>query len=307
MAILLGVLATFFFSMTFVLNQVMATGGGDWLWTASLRFFLMIPFFLLIVSINKQSSLSKTIKALKDNKMGWGIWSQVAFTFFYVPLCFASTLAPGWLVASTWQITIIAGSLIAPLIETNTNLKKNSHITLKEIIFFFIILLGIVLIETQHITATNQSSLILALLAVLVAAFSYPLGNRKIMMLNHDQYQLNTDERILAMLLASIPSWILCAILAFFRSGLPTQSQIFSSFLVAIFSGVIATYLFFKATQLSYHNLRQLATIEATQSLEVVFSLLLGILFLKDQLPSLITLIGLFLVILGMTLKVLRS
>lgn len=35
MAFLLGVLASFFFSVTFVLNQSMASSGGDWLWTAS--------------------------------------------------------------------------------------------------------------------------------------------------------------------------------------------------------------------------------------------------------------------------------
>ena len=47
---------------------------------------------------------------------------------------------------------------------------------------------------------------------------------------------------------------------------------------VALFSGVIATILFFKATDLVKENLRQLAVIEATQSGEVLFTLLGGIL-----------------------------
>ena len=35
--------------------------------------------------------------------------------FFMHPYVLSAAFAPGWLTASTWQITIISGSLLAPL------------------------------------------------------------------------------------------------------------------------------------------------------------------------------------------------
>ncbi|EOH8748511.1 multidrug resistance efflux transporter family protein [Enterococcus faecalis] len=61
----------------------------------------------------------------KKNSKSWFLWSQVGFGLFYIPLCFASTIAPGWLIASTWQVTIIMGSVLAPFIEPNLSIEKN--------------------------------------------------------------------------------------------------------------------------------------------------------------------------------------
>ena len=51
-------------------------------------------------------------------------------------------------------------------------------------------------------------------------------------------------------------------------------------------------------------NIRKLATIEALQSLEVVFSVVLGMIVLHDTFPKLLTMVGLGLVVLGVCLKV---
>lgn len=72
------------------------------------------------------------------------------------------------------------------------------------------------------------------------------------------------------------------------------------SFIVALFSGVVATLLFFEATNLTKHNAKQLAVIEATQSGEVLFTLLGGILFLGDQMPSVPGFVGILLIVAGM-------
>ena len=69
---------------------------------------------------------------------------------------------------------------------------------------------------------------------------------------------------------------------------------------VALFSGVAATLLFFWATDQVRRNPRQLALIEATQSGEVVFSLLGGVLLLGDPLPGALGLVGLCLIVGGM-------
>ena len=307
MSFLLGVLASFFFSVTFVLNQSMASSGGDWLWTASLRFLFMMPFFLIIVIVKRNSQLRFVFHTIKENWKSWFLWSQVAFGLFYIPLCFASSLAPGWLIASTWQITIIAGSVLAPFLESNLSKRKQSRISKQDGFIFSVILLGIVIIELQHMALANVTPLLVAFIAVLIAAVAYPLGNRKIMIVSHHTANLNTDERILAMLICSLPTWLICSSIGFFRSGMPETAQVASSLLVAFFSGVIATYLFFLSTQMVHTNIRKLATIEALQSLEVVFSVVLGMIVLHDTFPKLLTMVGLGLVVLGVCLKVMRS
>ena len=270
----------------------MASSGGDRLWTASLRFLFMMPFFLIIVIVKRNSQLRLVFHTIKENWKSWFLWSQVAFGLFYIPLCFASSLAPGWLIASTWQITIIAGSVLAPFLESNLSKRKQSRISKQDGFIFSVILLGIVIIELQHMALANVTPLLVAFIAVLIAAVAYPLGNRKIMIVSHHTANLNTDERILAMLICSLPTWLICSSIGFFRSGMPETAQVASSLLVAFFSGVIATYLFFLSTQMVHTNIRKLATIEALQSLEVVFSVVLGMIVLQDTFPKLLTMVG---------------
>ena len=73
--------------------------------------------------------------------------------------------------------------------------------------------------------------------------------------------------------------------------------------MVALFSGVIATILFFRATDLVRGDPRQLALIEATQCGEVIFTLLGGILVLGDSVPGPAGMAGLALILAGMALN----
>ena len=68
--------------------------------------------------------------------------------------------------------------------------------------------------------------------------------------------------------------WLLCSVYALVTHGLPSSGQVIQSVSVALFSGVIATLLFFEATNLVRHNPKQLAVVEATQAGEVLFTLL---------------------------------
>ncbi len=64
--------------------------------------------------------------------------------------------------------------------------------------------------------------------------------------------------------------------------GLPSFTQVEQTFLVAIFSGVIATILFIAATDRAKGNVHRLATVEETQSGEVIFTALGGWLVLGE-------------------------
>src|SRR5690625_696284 len=91
----------------------MELSGGSWLWSSSLRFFFMLPFLFIIVYYRKGFMPMK--KEIKQQPVPFFLWSVVAFVLFYAPLTYAAAFSPGWLVAGTWQLTILAGVLLTPL------------------------------------------------------------------------------------------------------------------------------------------------------------------------------------------------
>ncbi|MDP4084163.1 MAG: multidrug resistance efflux transporter family protein [Bacillota bacterium] len=301
--IILGVLAAFFFAFTFILNRMMDLAGGSWIWSASLRYFFMLPFLLIIVIVKK--NLKPLLIEMKRKPLHWLLWSSVGFGLFYAPLCFSSAFAPGWLIAATWQITIVSGSLLAPIFsETIAGdkgpIKIRGKIPFKGLGFSLIILLGIVLIQIEQTASLKPIGLFFGVVPIIVASFAYPLGNRK--MMDVCGGRLDTYQRVLGMTIASMPFWIVLSIVGLVTDGTPSKEQLFQSCLVAIFSGGIATILFFQATDLVRGNMSKLGAVEATQSMEVFFTLLGELLFLDSSFPPVLSWIGLLLVMGGMIL-----
>lgn len=299
-AVLLGICSALFFAFTFVLNRSMELGGGNWLWSASLRFFFMLPFLFIIVGYKKE--LKNLFCMMKENPKEWLIWSFVGFGLFYAPLCFASAYSPGWLIAGSWQMTIIAGTLLAPLFILNQNgpIQKRAGIPLRELGFSLIILVGVFIMQADAMSGLPMKDFLLGFLPILIAAFAYPLGNRKMMELTNGR--LTAFQRVLGMTIASLPLWIILAGAALVTDGMPSGMQTLQSLVVALASGIIATVLFFKATDLVRHDMKKLAAVEATQSMELIFALAGEILFLSAAFPSAISLAGIVIVMAGMAL-----
>ncbi|MCI0183124.1 MAG: multidrug resistance efflux transporter family protein [Acidibacillus sp.] len=286
----LGILSSLFFAVTFILNRLMAVTGDSFIWSASLRYVFMIPLLWPLVYF--RGGIVTMWNEMMKNPWSWMVWSTVGFGLFYIPLCFASSYSPAWLVAGTWQFTIIAGSLLAPIFR-----KK---LPLRGLFFSFIIVVGIMLMEWDQVTRVTLEDTLCGVLPLLLASFAYPLGNRKMMELCAGR--LNAYQRVLGMTLASLPLWMIMSIIGFFTVGAPSKTQILQTFLVAICSGVVATVLFFSATDRTKGDVHRLATVEATQSGEVVFTLLLGWLILREQVPSGLAITGIIVVIVGMVL-----
>lgn len=289
-AIILGVVSSLFFASTFVLNRAMELSGGSWLYSASLRYLFMIPFLLFIVGL--RGKLRPLWTEMRANPWQWILWSFVGFGLFYAPLCFAAIYSPGWLIAGTWQITIIAGSLLVPLF--------GQKIPYKGLLFSLLILTGVALMQLHEAGAVGAEEVLFGVVPIVIAAFAYPLGNRKMMALT--QGRIDAYQRVLGMTLASLPFWLLLGILAMVTEGPPSGSQTLQSLLVALASGIVATVLFFQATDLAKGNAQQLAVVEATQAGEVVFAVVLEVIFLHVPLPGLWSSAGMLLVIAGMVL-----
>lgn len=297
--IALGILASLFFAVTFILNHAMEMQGGSWLWSASLRYFFMLPFLLVIVFYRK--GFTQLSSEMKKQPAAWLLWSFVGFVLFYAPLTFAAAFGPGWLVSGTWQFTIVAGVLLAPLFVSVIGGKTvRQKIPLVSLLISCVILAGILLIQVPQAQSVPIKSLLLGILPVVVAAFAYPLGNRKMMDICNGR--IDTFQRVLGMTIASMPIWIIMAIYAVATVGLPAMSQVVQSLLVGISSGVIATTLFFIATDRVRDHQGKLAAVEATQSTEILFVIIGEVLLLGISFPDPIALAGLGVIIVGMLL-----
>ena len=289
--LLLGFLASFFFAFTFLLNRSMHLSGGSWVWSASLRYLFTFPIFALLVW--RTSGFSRVHAAIRRAPLRWLLWSTVGFGLFYAPITFAGDHGESWLIAASWQITIVMGLLLSPLFQ--------KRIAVKNLGAAAVILVGVFLLQVKNIVSLNTASLIGTLPPILVAAVAYPLGNRKMMALCPPE--LTTIERVYGMTLCSLPFWVLLAVYGFISRGAPSGSQTIQSLGVAVLSGVIATLLFFRATDLVRHSQRQLAVVESTQSFEVLFTLIGGVLLLHDSVPDTFGWIGVGLIVAGMVLS----
>jgi drug/metabolite transporter (DMT)-like permease len=298
--IAIGSLAALFFSSTFVLNRAMSLQGGHWAWTASLRFGFML-IFLLIILLATQGK-----KALVDVKnvfikywLFWILAGSVGFGVFYSLITFSSQYAAGWVVATTWQTTILATPIVLVFFRRK--------VPTKGILFTGIIFTGIVLVNIEHASLSSVHDVLLSALSILIAAFAYPIGNQLVWearigqnpRIPHIQHPIleNGFARVLLLTLGSLPFWIV--LLLFTSPPAPSSGQFFSTALVALLSGVIATTLFLYARHLC-RQAYEIAAVDATQSLEVVFSLVGEILFLGGKLPGPFGIAGVILTIIGL-------
>ena len=154
--------------------------------------------------------------------------------------------------------------------------------------------------QIEHAGHISRIEAALGFIPVLIASFAYPLGNRKMMELCGGK--LDVFQRVLGMTIASLPFWLVLSVFGILKAGLPSAGQTFQSLLVAISSGVIATVLFFKATDLVRGNMTKLAAVEATQSMEVLFTVFGELLIVSTLFPSLLSWIGMVIIMVGMVL-----
>jgi len=308
-AFLLGLLASLFFAVTFILNRQMDVAGGHWIWSSSLRFFFMLP--LLFVLLLPGRRYEKVLSEIRINFRAWLLWSAVGFGVFYAFICLASAYGPSWLIAATWQITIVAGALLSPLFyqggatahdPAGRGGSRSCHgLPARQIVISMVILAGVVLVLARDASVGSSRDALLGSLFVLVAAFAYPLGNRKMMELTDGR--LDALERVFGMTLCSMPVWSVLSVIGLARKIVPTREQLAQTFVVALFAGVVATFLFFKATGMVRNDARHLAVVESTQAGEVVFALLGGVLIYKDAPPDSLGYVGLAMVIFGLAMN----
>ncbi|MBL0712064.1 MAG: multidrug resistance efflux transporter family protein [Desulfosarcina sp.] len=297
----IGLLAGLFFSSTFILNRVMSLEGGHWVWSASLRYVYMTLFLMVCLPFFQgASALRQVLRLFCDHWKFWIVSGSIGFGGFYSLICFSADHAPGWVVATTWQLTIIASLFV--LIGFGRSFPRKTWL------FSSIIFAGVLMVNLSYFDAANFKDLLLGGFPVLIAAFCYPIGNQMVWEAKHGNrylpmiqspYLENPFNKVLLLSLGSLPFW--CFLVVLNAPPFPSRGQLVNTALVALFSGICATSLFLYARSQS-KRAGELAAVDATQSSEVVFALAGEMLVLNAPWPTGMAVGGIFLVFAGLVL-----
>ncbi|MFH1156697.1 MAG: multidrug resistance efflux transporter family protein [Pseudomonadota bacterium] len=233
----------------------------------------------------------------------WIVAGGIGFGGFYALICFSADFSPGWVIAATWQSTVVVSLFVFMLFGRSFP---------KRIWFFSsLIFLGVILVNLSHVEVYDLKALLLGGIPVLIAAFCYPFGNQLIWEAKNGKSKklpaidsallTNVFNRVLLMTLGSFPLW--AGLVLITHPPMPSLSQTLHTAMVALFSGVFATSIFLFARNLATTS-NELAGVDATQSSEVIFALVGGIVFLGDKAPNVESIAGLVLILTGLALFV---
>lgn len=324
-----GLIASAFFSTSFVLYQLMSVQGGHWFWSASFRCFFMWLLLSVFILLQNKLNPSKLIALCKLFASHWQFWCVTGGIGLgtYGLLAFAADYAEGWVIAATYLFTVVASLVVLSFFGQSFQKKV--------IVYSVIVFIGVVLANVgeglRHSTSQGtdwHALLLFGALPAFIASFCFPLGNQLIWQAAQpkgDSTHPTTNEmsklatrkllqkvpqvtspllsnplhKVWLMSLGSLPMWLVLGFLV--QPPAPSVSQMTISFLVALMAGVLGTTTFLHARSLAKQP-QQLAAVDATQGSEIIFALLGGMLLLHTPMPSGLSFVGIALVIIGLVL-----
>ncbi|MBC8439601.1 MAG: multidrug resistance efflux transporter family protein [Deltaproteobacteria bacterium] len=225
----LGILSGLFFSTTFILNRMMSLEGGHWLWSASLRYAFMILILTGFISLFKGlGTLQGLVRVFLKNWKFWVLAGSIGFGLFYSLICFSADHSPGWIIAATWQLTIIASLVV--LMGFGRSFPKRAWL------FSMVVFIGVLLINLSHAQVSSIRELLFGGLPALVAAFCYPIGNQLVWEAVNGNPSLpnindplveNPYHKVLLLSWGSVPFWLI--LVAVVRPPMPLVGQVFNT------------------------------------------------------------------------------
>jgi drug/metabolite transporter (DMT)-like permease len=296
-AIVLGLTGSLFFSLTFIINRAIGLAGGHWVWTASLRYawvlVFLAPWFLI------RGTLNEVLREFVRHWLFWIVAGSIGYGVFYAGLAYASTQAPGWIVACTMQFTILATPIVLRAFGKRV---RRGGLALLALTF-----LGIVLVNVDRRGEATLTEA-LGVLPVLVAAFAFPTGNQLVQEGRNGGHRwipaltspitASATARVLLLTIGSVPFWLLTLLVP--HPAVPTSQQLFGTAMVALCATVIGTSIFLSARQSAGRDANAVAKVDATQAAHTVFSLAGEIVFLSAMLPGALGWAGMALVLVGL-------
>lgn len=86
-ALFYGILASFFFAFTFLLNRSMHLAGGYWLWSACLRYLFTFPILAAVLAISGKSKDKASFTYLGRNNKSSRRMVSLEQCWFCTVLC----------------------------------------------------------------------------------------------------------------------------------------------------------------------------------------------------------------------------
>lgn len=286
--VIVGLLAAAFFSLTFVVNRSLSLGDGHWVWSASLRYFWTFVFLtILFLIFGRFDQWKGALGIFRTAGLFWVGAGSIGYGVFYAALCFGADHAPGWLVATIWQSTIVFSPFIL--------VAFGKKVPLKAFLFACIIAIGITVTQLSQVdVSTGSWSWAFGVVPILISAVLYPIGSQLIIRARHGEVSRMSPSQqrlldnpmvcILLMTLGSMPWWLV--LIAVTAPPPPTADEFIGTAVVAFSSGVVGTSLFLWARN-SAADSHSVVAVDATQAGEIAFALLLEVFLLGGLWPSL--------------------
>ncbi|UFA49976.1 multidrug resistance efflux transporter family protein [Deinococcus radiophilus] len=109
----------------------------------------------------------------------WTLAGSVGFRAFYALVCFSAAYASGWVVAATFQFTVVASLLVLALF--------GQRFPRRVMLYAVLVFAGVCLVNFSELhgrPSVGISDLLLGAVPALIAAFCYPLGNQLVWQAN---------------------------------------------------------------------------------------------------------------------------
>ena len=290
--------------------------------------WLLLSVFILLQNKLNPSKLLALCKLFVSHWQFWCVTGGIGLGTYGL-LAFAADYAEGWVIAATYLFTVVASLVVLSFFGQSFQKKV--------IVYSVIVFIGVVLANVgeglRHSTSQGtdwHALLLFGALPAFIASFCFPLGNQLIWqaaqpkggtahhthatskVANNATSKLlqkvpqvtspllsNPLHKVWLMSLGSLPMWLVLGVMV--QPPAPSVSQMTISFLVALMAGVLGTTTFLHARSLAKQP-QQLAAVDATQGSEIIFALLGGMLLLHTPMPSLLSFVGIALVIIGLVL-----
>ena len=192
--ILITLVASAFFSSTYILNEMMSNSGGHWFWSASLRYLFMLIILTLMIAM--QHGIQRIQELWHIFIKHWGFWTltgSIGFGVFYAGLCFAAGYVSGWVVAATFMFTVVASLFV---------LMAFGHKFAKQFaVYAVLVLIGVIMVNVSEALSTPTDSIMMDIplstvllygaLPCILASFSYPIGSQLVWQASYNARQLN--------------------------------------------------------------------------------------------------------------------
>lgn len=298
-----GIISSFFFSSTYVLNRAASLEGGHWVWTSSIRYFFM--FFLLIPlvwAMHGRHTLVECFRELRRHPLFWLASGTIGMGLFYAPFCYGSMYAPGWVIAVTFMMTIFLNLLVLKLF--------GKSVPVTGILFLLMVFAGIVIVNVDQAGDLGLSTILVMALPLAVGGFAFPFGNQMVAEAMHGGHGRIPSvaspamefalARLFMMTAGSLPFFIL--LILFTAPGLPSGQHVAQIFGVALLSGICGTAIFLSARHRA-KNGYEVAMMDATQALEIVYTIVLEAVLLGAAWPAVSGWVGSAMVVLGLGLS----